>query len=182
MGVDKAFTDVSGRPMVEIAVNALTEAEAVEVRVVGGDVDRLVSAGFPAIVDRWPGEGPLAGMIGALEWSKARRIDHVVVLACDLPWAASATVKELVNRAAKSPNSLAVPVVDTRAQWLHACWPIGVLPTLRRAFASGERSLHRAVEGLSVLHVEHLDPISLTDANWPSEVPGPEAGALGVDR
>lgn len=182
MGVDKAFAVVGGRPMVEVAVTALAEAGALEVRVVGGDMDRLVNAGFASIADRWPGEGPLGGMIDALEWSKGLRADHVVVLGCDLPCAASATVKALVNHAAKSPGPVVVPVVDARAQWLHACWPIGILPALRGAFTSGERALHRAVDGFPVLYVEDLDPISLTDANWPCEVPEPEAGALDVCR
>ena len=106
----------------------------------------------------------------------------MVVLGCDLPCAASGTVKELVNRAARSPNSVVVPVVDARLQWLHACWPTEVLPDLRRSFACGERALHRAVETLPVLQVEGLDPATLIDANWPSEVPGIEPGALGIDR
>ena len=174
MGVDKAFVEVNGRPMVMVAVDALVGGGALAVQVIGGDIDRLVASGIRAVPDRWPGEGPLGGVIQAIEWGQELAVDHVMVLACDLPRASSATVRALVERASGSPGSILVPVVEGRAQWLHACWSTGALGALREAFFGGERALHRALEGVSLIEVEGLEAMSLADADWPSDVSGSE--------
>ena len=171
MGADKAFVEVDGRPMVMVAVDALVGGGALAVQVIGGDIDRLVASGLEAVPDRWPGEGPLGGVIQAIEWARDLPVDHVMVLACDLPRASSVTVRALVERASGSPDSILVPVVVGQAQWLHACWSTKVLGALQEAFGGGERAPHRALEGLSVLEVVGLEANSLVDANCPSDVP-----------
>ncbi len=177
MGADKAFTEVDGRPMVMVAVDALVEGGALAVQVIGGDTDRLVASGLQAVPDRWPGEGPLGGVIQAIEWAQELAVDHVMVLACDLPRASPATVRALVDLASGSPGSILVPVVEGRAQWLHACWSTRVLGALQEAFVGGERAPHRALEGLSLLEVGGLEASSLADADWPSDVSRSEPGA-----
>ena len=171
MGADKAFTEVDGRPMVMVAVEALVEGGALAVQVIGGDTDRLVASGLQAVPDRWPGEGPLGGVIQAIEWAQELAVDHVMVLACDLPRASPATVRALVDRASGLPDSILVPVVEGQAQWLHACWATRVLRVLQEAFVDGERAPHRALGGLSLLEVGGLEANSLADADWPSDVP-----------
>ena len=182
MGADKAFTEVDGRPMVMVAVGALVEGGALAVQVIGGDTDRLVASGLQAVPDRWPGEGPLGGVIQAIEWGQELAVDHVMVLACDLPHASSATVRTLVERATGSPDSILVPVVEGRAQWLHTCWSTRVLRVLQKAFVDGERAPHRALGGLSLLEVGGLEANSLADADWPSDVPRSDPGAFGHGR
>ena len=66
MGADKAFIAVGGVPMVLRAVTALRAAGADPVAVVGGDGPRLQGLGLSYISDRYPGEGPLGGIITAL--------------------------------------------------------------------------------------------------------------------
>ena len=151
-------------------------------QVTGGDVDRLVASGLQAIPDRWPGEGPLGGVIQAIEWGQELAVDHVMVLACDLPHASSETVRALVDRASGSPDSILVPVVEGRPQWLHTCWSTRVLRVLQEAFVDGERAPHRALEGLSLLEVGGLEANSLADADWPSDVPRSDPGEFRHGR
>ena len=94
MGQDKAFVSYGGRPLADIARRALTEAGAIEVLSIGGDRVRLARLGFVAIPDDTAGEGPLGGLLTAL---RAAAADWVVVLACDLPHASAATVRELLG-------------------------------------------------------------------------------------
>ena len=171
MGADKAFAEIDGRPMVMVAVDALIDGGALVVQVIGGDVERLVASGLQASPDRWHGEGPLGGVIQAIEWTKELGVEHVMVLACDLPRASSSTVRLLADRATGSPGSILVPMAEDRAQWLHACWPTRVLEALEGLFLNGERALHGALEGLSFIEIRGLEVRSLVDANWPSEVP-----------
>ena len=70
-----------------------------------------------------------------------------------------------------------MPVVEGRAQWLHACWSTRMLGALQEAFVGGERAPHRALEGLSLREVEGLEANSWADADWPSDMPRSEPGA-----
>src|SRR5688500_7809469 len=83
MGRDKALLPVGGRALVTIAADALRDAGASEVLVIGGDAVALQDLGLTLVVDRWPGEGPLAGLATALA---AAHDEVVAVLACDLPF------------------------------------------------------------------------------------------------
>ncbi|MEM8982459.1 MAG: NTP transferase domain-containing protein [Pseudomonadota bacterium] len=57
--------------------------------------DEPLRARFPQIVDRYPGHGPLSGIMSALEFHKAR---PWLVLACDLPALNDTTLEYLLNR------------------------------------------------------------------------------------
>ena len=82
MGSDKAFAEVGGRPLVARAADTLARAGADPVAVVGGDAAGLARLGLHRVPDRWPGEGPLGGLITALDTSPR---PVTVIVACDLP-------------------------------------------------------------------------------------------------
>lgn len=174
MGVDKAFAEVDGHPMIMAPVNALVEGGALAVQVIGGNAARLLACGLEVTPDRWPGEGPLGGVIQAIGWGEEIEVSHVMVLAADLPRASPATVRKLASWATASREMILVPVVEGEFQWLHALWPTTLIGALEEAFVAGERALHRVLQGLPHLEVGGLEAISLTDADWPSDVPGSE--------
>ena len=160
MGQDKSLLRVDGRALTSVVGAALREAGATEVLAVGGDLQSLAS--LPeidrALEDEFPGEGPLGGIITALD---AAANDFVVILACDTPRLDSATPKLLIEGLSTSPvNAVAYAVVEGRAQPLTAAWnrPVA-LPALRRAvlpapplsvaYTSVRRILPSAVRGSS---------------------------------
>ena len=128
MGSDKAFLVVGGRPLVLGVANALTDALGVAALVVGGDEDRLRALGLEVLPDRAPGDGPLGGIMTALLHHR-ERFDQVVILSCDLPDPSPESIRTMAE-AASEEEAIAVPVLDGRRQWMHAAWPIAVLPTL----------------------------------------------------
>jgi molybdenum cofactor guanylyltransferase len=85
MGEDKAFVMLdNGTPLIRMAVDALA-AVCDDVLLVGGDPARFMRFDLPA---RWtpdaiPGEGPLAGILGALF---AAQHEACLVVACDMPY------------------------------------------------------------------------------------------------
>ncbi len=166
MGRDKAFVEVGGRTLLDRAVAALADAAVDPVVVVGGDHDRIVDAGHPFVPDQHPGEGPLGGILTALD---ALETDVVVVLACDLVDASPLAVSSLVG--ALGAADVAVPVVEGRAQWLHAVWHRRAAPVLAAAFAAGERAPRRAVEGLVVVEILDGSPCWYADADTPADLP-----------
>ena len=67
-GRDKALIDFGGRPLAEHVGRVLESAGCRPVVFVGGDGERLTATtGREFVADTWPGEGPLAGVIAALQ-------------------------------------------------------------------------------------------------------------------
>ena len=161
MGSDKALLIVGGRPLVLGVADALAGALGVAAVVVGGDENRLRALGLEVLPDQAPGAGPLGGILTALLHHR-ERFGQVVVLSCALPDPSPESIRT-VAEAAADEDAIAVPVLRGRRQWMHAAWPMAVLPALEESFQRGERAPHRAVIDLPVVEVDGLDPRSLRD-------------------
>lgn len=170
MGRDKALVTLeTGRPLAFIAALALEGAGAVEVVVVGGDQAALETAGLRWIGDRYPGEGPLGGIITALS---AASTDLVAVLACDMPGVGPSVPTALVAALAGEPTAgVAIAVVDARDQPLTAVWRRSVaLAVLEAAFDAGERAPRRVLDHLLAVRVVDLAPEELEDVDSPGDL------------
>jgi molybdopterin-guanine dinucleotide biosynthesis protein A len=167
MGSDKALLEVDGAPLVLRAVHALEAAGAAPIVVVGGDADGLSRLGLTPVADRWPGAGPLGGIITALTTLTG---PCTAVLSCDLTAASPDAVASVL--AALGDADVAVPVVDGREQWLHAVWRRRCLPALESAFASGIRAPRHAVGDLRVARLLDADARWFHDADRPEDLPG----------
>lgn len=168
MGRDKALIVVHGEPLVRRVASALARAGAERVVVVGGDRSAIEALGLEAVADRFPGEGPLGGVLTALSGTDAA---VVAVLGTDLvapdPSAIRATVDALGG------HDVAVPLSGGRRHFHHAVWRRSAQHALEAAFATGERALKRAVRDLDVVEVVGIAPEALADADTPDELPGP---------
>lgn len=168
MGRDKALIPVGDGRLVDLAVRALRDAGASEVVIVGGNAASLATAADRWLPDRWPGEGPLGGVITALG---ALRADYVVVLACDLTGPQPHGVHAVLDAVVADPSAaVAVPRVEGRRQWLHGAWPRRVLPELEAAFAAGARGPRAAVADRAVV-LDGLPAAWFLDADTPDELP-----------
>lgn len=173
MGRDKACVPVDGVPLAVRVARALTAAGAVSVRAVGGDEAVLGAHGLAVERDRYPGEGPLGGVVTALRGGDAE-VEIVVVLACDLWNIGAAEVRAVVGALGAAPDAeAAAPVADDgRPQLLTAAFRRRVLSRLESAFTAGERAVRRGFEGARWVPVEGLDPERLVDADEPWQLPG----------
>lgn len=172
MGTDKAFVEIGGVPMVVRAVEALRTAGAAPVLVVGGDAVRLNALGLDALGDRYPGEGPLGGVItalGALD-SYGDAIDAVVTLPCDVISPDAAAVRRVLAGLAAAADLL-VPVGAGVPQWAHAAWRRRCLEPLTEAFARGVRALNEAAGLLRTVEVEVAGEGWFRDADRPEDLP-----------
>lgn len=166
MGTDKALIEIDGVPMVTIAVDALREAGARDVWVVGGDRAAIEGLGHRWVADRHPGEGPLGGVITALAGADA---DIVAILACDHIAAAAPAVRIVVG--ALGEGDVAVPVVDGRPQTLHAAWRRAALGRLAAVFEAGGRAVRDGLAVLDVVQILDGDPCWFADADTPADLP-----------
>jgi molybdopterin-guanine dinucleotide biosynthesis protein A len=165
MGTDKALLIVDGQPLAVIVADALRTAGADRVIAVGGDLDGLRGLDLDAVPDLHAGEGPLGGILTALD---ATNEDVVVVLACDLPGADPVAITTVVD--AVGHADVAAPLHDGRHELLHAAYRRPAQPVLAAAFAAGERAVHRAVRGLTVVGVTGLAPAALVDVDCPEDL------------
>ena len=115
MGTDKALVEVDGMAMAGRVAGALASAGGQPVIAVGGDADRLADLGLAVTPDRWPGEGPLGGLVTALGALADPAVPIVVVAACDLPALTSSVVAALVAALAErciGPSPIGATILD----------------------------------------------------------------------
>ena len=166
MGTDKAFVVVDGTAMVERVAGSMRTAGCRPVFAVGGDAAALAAAGFECVADRWPGEGPLGGIVTAV----GHAAGPVFVSACDLPWLDAATIEVLLERYRMLEATIDVVVARTeRIEPLCAIWSQSASVTLQAAFGSGERAVHRVLANMRVESVD-VDPSRLVNVNTPGDL------------
>ena len=167
MGRDKALVEWHGRPLAAVATTALRDAGAVEVFAAGGAA--LDAAGLRTVPDRYPGEGPLGGIITALA---AATTPVVMVLTCDLAAIGATEVNAILAALDAHPDAdVAAPLVAGQPQYLTAAYRRRALGPLEQAFAAGERAVRRAVSTHLVCHgFAGLDPNRLADVDTPADL------------
>ena len=163
MGRDKALVEVDGVPMAGRVAAALRDAGAAEVLAVGGDAEALARLGLTPVADRWPGEGPLGGIVTALH---AAAHDVVAVLACDLPFVTGEAITAIVDALGDADADAAVADVLLAVYRRSAC-----LAPLEAALLAGERAPRHAFDGLDVVRVTLPDPSWAANVNRPEDLP-----------
>jgi molybdopterin-guanine dinucleotide biosynthesis protein A len=170
MGSDKAFVEVGGRPMVRHVADALTGAGCDLVIAVGGDRAALEGVGLVVIEDRWPGAGPLGGIVTALDAAAERGARTVLVVGCDTPFVSARTLRRLVDAAAADEVDVALATTG-RDEPLCAAWNTSCRPALRASFDAGERAVHRVITRWGVVRVP-VEPGELHNVNRPEDLIG----------
>jgi molybdopterin-guanine dinucleotide biosynthesis protein A/rhodanese-related sulfurtransferase len=169
MGQDKATLLIGGRVLARRVADALSAGGAGRVVAVGGDGSALGRAGLDVVDDLWPGEGPLGGVLTALEWAETPML---VVSACDHPGLDGDHVRRLVTALDQPEMDVAVALVDGRRHPTLAAWRVATCrPVVTGVFDAGERSLHAALARLRVAEVA-LDGRAVADLDRPADVAG----------
>ena len=158
MGRDKALLELDGVPMV-VRTARLVEPLVTSVIVVAPS-ERYASLGLEMIPDRWPGEGPLGGIVTALGASSA---DWNLILACDLPFLTAEWIAWIVSRAQHSSARAVVPESGRGIEPLAAMYRTDCGPLLTATFERGVRSVSEALRELVVDRVT-MDQWSALDS------------------
>jgi molybdenum cofactor guanylyltransferase len=147
-GRDKALAEIDGKKMLLRMCELL--------RGVGGEVRVVVTSGKHAglgvttLTDRWPGEGPLGGIITALRATleTGGGVEWNLIVGCDMPFLTRAWLNYLVERALVSPAEVMVPRSASGLEPLCACWRSSGVERLQRAFDTGTRKITEAMKQL----------------------------------
>ena len=165
MGRDKAFLPYRGGLLVALAAQAVRLAAGSAVLV--GDPKVYGRLGFPAIPDRYPGEGPLGGILTALGHTTA---EWNVVAACDMPNITAEFLTALIQAAERSGADALVPAGPSgRPEPLCAAYHLRARPGLAAAFASGQRAVRAALQTVRVNLFPAPEPSIFQNVNTPEE-------------
>ncbi len=168
MGTDKATMVVDGLSMAERSVAALNTAGAGSVVCVGGRLDELRRLGLSAIDEPHAGDGPISGILGALD---AATEPCTVIIPCDLLEPDPAALAALAANLDAQPDfDVAFARVEGVPQWVVGAWRPTARSAIGDAFTGGVRAIRHALDGLQVCYVD--SPASLAnDADRPIDLP-----------
>jgi molybdenum cofactor guanylyltransferase len=157
-GRDKALVEVGGLPMLGRMI-ALMQSVANNVKVVGAP-QKYEQFERDMVSDQWPGEGPLGGIITALEDSAKSPSPSQwnLITSCDMPFLTLDWMNFLVWRAAQSKAHVVLPHSLQGPEPLCACYRTDAAGALRAAF---ERGVRKVTAGLQHVATEVLD-----EADW----------------
>jgi len=176
-GRDKALAELGGQTVLARMCD-LVQAVTGSVHVVSS-AERYPDFRTNIVEDRWPGQGPLGGIITALHATTASTNDCAwnLIVSCDMPFlkhdwltymieralagASPAPVfiipseaRDLLSDAVKRETQVIVPRSGYGLEPLCACWRTSTAGKLQRAFDEGMR---KVTEALKLLHMEVLD-------------------------
>jgi molybdopterin-guanine dinucleotide biosynthesis protein A len=157
-GRDKALVEVGGTPMLERMIELLHRVmKTVKIVAVPS---KYPAFGAEMVEDRWPGEGPLGGIITALEDAakSPAKCEWTLIVSCDMPFLTLEWLSFLCERAASSKAQVVVPHSAHGPEPLCACYRTDAAGALRAAFESGVR---KVTQGLQHVSTEVLD-----EADW----------------
>lgn len=145
MGTDKAIVELNGVPMVRWVATAL-ETAGLEVVTFGGP-ERL--EGYASIPDPPDMQGPLAGLMSALDFSDHR---PVFAAAVDQPLLRSETVERVV---AIHTHDAVIPMADGHPQVTCGLYRATCLPAMRQITkVNTKASIRDLLDYASVRYIE----------------------------
>jgi molybdopterin-guanine dinucleotide biosynthesis protein A len=166
MGRDKARLPFRGSDLVSAVAAAVTRA--------AGSATLIGHAVLPSLPDRYPGEGPLGGILTALDDCRS---DCCLIVACDMPEIDAAFLARLVERARERPEAVILPYgPDGLPQPLCAVYPRSALSAMEASFAAGIRKVTAALGGLAV------EPLRVAELSIFQNVNTPEDWAAYVAK
>jgi molybdenum cofactor guanylyltransferase len=167
-GRDKALVEIGGQTVLS-RMCGLIEQVADPVHVVAAS-ERYSDLQAKIVEDRWPGEGPLGGIITGLAATAHRGVgcEWNLIVSCDMPFLTRDWLSYLIERAlAGAPESrtlaslgmptaseVVVPQSEQGVEPLCACWRTSSMETLQSAFDEGVR---KVTEAMKRLRMEVLD-------------------------
>ena len=159
-GRDKALVELGGKPMLvrmlALVDRTLSRDELSCKTVVIGDKDRYHTIWTLCAKDKWPGEGPLGGIVTALLHTGQNEPECKwnLIVSCDMPFLTADWLKFLVARATDSGAQVVLAHSASGPEPLCACWRTEAVETLRTAF---ERGVRKVTDGIALLRAEVLD-------------------------
>jgi molybdopterin-guanine dinucleotide biosynthesis protein A len=149
-GRDKALVTFDGTPLLLRIVCALQICTDEVTIVAQHQKYRHLGAPLEILEDRWPGEGPLGGIITALQHTAAtnRSAEWNLILSCDMPFLTAGWLQFLVDHARESDKEIQaiLPYSAHGPEPLCACYRTVAVEPLKNVFDGGVRKVTQALK------------------------------------
>ncbi len=136
-GVDKALLPLAGQPLLAHVIARFAPQVAELALSANGDAARFAAFGLRVLPDL-VSQGPLSGLLAALDWAAAAGADAVVSVAVDTPFFPGDLVPRLWLA---NDGGAAIASSGGRAHPTFALWPTAARHDLRAWLARGEARL-----------------------------------------
>jgi molybdopterin-guanine dinucleotide biosynthesis protein A len=138
MGTDKSMLPIDGRSIVERICERLSACFE-QILISAGNKDKFEFLGYEVIPDKIPGQGPLMGIVSALQAS-SNELNFIV--ACDIPHIELRHVRRIISEAADGEYDIVVPVAgDGQYEPLFAVYRKNTLRVVNKVLAAGGRKI-----------------------------------------
>ena len=153
-GTDKALVTLGGKTMLQ-RTGELLSGVCEEVRIVA-PAAKYGNEAWPVIADQWPGEGPLGGILSALDTIQnfASATAWALIVSCDMPFLTQEFLVFLRDCALQSSAQVVAPRSSVGLEPLCACWRADAASTIRASFDAATR---KVTEAMKRLPMEVLD-------------------------
>jgi len=140
-GKDKALVELRGETMLAYTTQLLAKG-CDSVRIVA-PVGKYQNLPAPLLEDRYPGEGPLGGILTAISALAALSPsgEWALILGCDMPFLSLDFLTFLRAQTETSFAQVIVPQSASGLEPLCAVWHASALPVVHAAFNSGVRKV-----------------------------------------
>jgi molybdopterin-guanine dinucleotide biosynthesis protein A len=166
-GRDKAWIELGGQPLIIRALAAVRDSGIEEIFISGRPGTDYSALGYPVLLDREPGCGPLGGIERALATATA---PLVLVLAVDLPGVTAVFLRQLAAQC--DPLTGAVPKLRGELEPLAAIYPKRCHFIVRDCLLKCRRAARDFADVCLCEHAVRTFAVSGTDArclhNWNS--------------
>ena len=156
-GFDKARAELDGETMLRRTCKLVNEVTPT-VSIVA-PFGRYRELGERLVDDRWPGQGPLGGIISALMDARRRSHDEswCLIVGCDLPFLTREWLTYLKDRALTSAVAVVAPQSPMGLEPLCACWHTSATGQLQYSFEEGIRKVTEAMKRVSMEVVDEKE-------------------------
>jgi molybdopterin-guanine dinucleotide biosynthesis protein A len=152
-GDDKALRMLSGKPLMQHAINRMRpQARALAISA-NGDPQRFAEFGLPVLADTVAGfPGPLAGILAGMRWAAGFGLEWVATAACDTPF----IPLDLVARLWAAGGGLYPAIAASAGREHPVCglWPVDMADRLEEALAAGQRRVYGWAVSQGVVFVD----------------------------
>ena len=180
-GTDKAALLLGAQPLLARVVDGIRpQVDRLAVSA-NGDPARLAPYRLPVLPDALP-QGPLSGVLAALDWAAPQGATAVVSVAVDTPFFPGDLVPQLLLAAERSPSGAAVVEAGGRVHPTFALWPVALRRDLRAALARGEAKVMTFAQRHQAALARFDDDRAFMNINTPEDLAAAEALLAGVPQ
>jgi molybdopterin-guanine dinucleotide biosynthesis protein A len=135
MGMDKAFVDLGGKPMIQHVLDCLNALGQQETILITNRADAYAAFHPRAYADVLPERGSLGGIYSAIHYSNT---PYTLVVGCDMPFLNAALLRYMTRLIEKAAFDVIVPYIGDRYEGLHAIYSKTCLEPIRGRLDQGE--------------------------------------------